>query len=110
MRERVMNFSQDWSNLDEPLFTTIRRHKGDLKYVPDETVQVVSPSKRFRARVLFAGDWKLKDIPLSFLEYDLDRRMGEKRGDLIAKLRKLYKWSEPPTEKDFVTVYLLRKV
>lgn len=110
MRERVMNFSQDWSKLDEPLFTTIRRHKGDLRYVPDETVQVVSPSKRFRARVLFAGDWKLKDIPFSFLEYDLDGKLGEKRADLIAKLRKLYKWSEPPTERDVVTVYLLKKV
>lgn len=111
MRFRTMDFSQDWKKLDDRLFATIRLHKpGELKYAPDEVVEVVSPSKRFKAHVLLACDWKLKDIPLEFLEYDLEAKPGETREDLIKKLAKRYPMVSPPKESDTVTIYFLLRL
>lgn len=104
-----MNFSRDWKKLNDRMFATIRVHRGDLKFAPDETVEVVSPKKRFRARVLLACTWKFKDLPFSFLEYDLEAAPGETRQALINKLGKLYKFSEQPKANDTVTVYFLEK-
>lgn len=110
MRFRVMDFSQDWKKLDDRMFATIRIHRGELEYYPDEKVEVVSPGKRFAAHVLLAYDFKLKDIPLAFLEYDLEAKSGETRQDLVNKLGKRYKFSQQPRDTDIVTVYLLEKV
>lgn len=110
MRERVMRFSQDWRKLDDRVFTTIRLHKTDPKYVPGQEVMCQGPTKRLKARVLFACDWRLGDIPLSFLEYDLEAKPGEKRQDLLNKLSKLYGWLDPPEDSDRVTIYLLERI
>jgi hypothetical protein len=79
MKPRTMNFSRDWKKLNDRMFATIRIHRGDLKFSPDETVEVVSPKKEFRARVLLACNGKL------------------------------YKFSEQPKQTDTVTVYFLEK-
>src|SRR4030042_201874 len=77
MRFREMVFSQDWRKLNDRFFATIRVHRGEQKYDPDERVEVVSPKKRFMAHVLLAHDWQLKDLPLGFLAYDLEAKTGE---------------------------------
>jgi hypothetical protein len=110
MKARIMKFSRDWEKLDDRLFATIRVERGDLKFVPDETVDVASPSKKFKAHVLLACQWKLKDIPMSFLEYDLEAKKGETRQSLMNKLGKLYKFSEPPKQTDSVTIYFMEKI
>ena len=110
MRERTMKFSQDWKKLDDRVFTTIRMHKTDAKYIPGQEVSVVAPTKRLGARVVFSCDWKLGNIPMSFLEYDLEGNAGEKRQDLLNKLGKLYGWLDPPEDKDIVTIYLLERI
>lgn len=105
-----MNFSRDWKKLDDRVFATIRIHRGDLKFSPDETVEVVGPKKRkFKARVLLTCNWKLKDLPFSFLEYDLEAAPGETRQTLTNKLGKLYKFSEQPRADDVVTVYFMER-
>jgi hypothetical protein len=110
MRFREMPFSQDWKKLNDRFFATIRVHKGDLKFAPDEKVDVVSPKRKFTAHVLLAFDTPLKKVPLGFLEYDLEARPGESRQDLINKLGKLYKFSERPDEEDIATIYFLEKL
>ncbi len=110
MKARTMKFSQDWDKLKDRVFATIRVQRGDLKFVPDETVEVQGPKVKFRARVLMATTVKLKDVPLAFLEYDLEAKKGEKRQDLMNKLGKLYKFSERPTESDEATIYILQKI
>jgi hypothetical protein len=47
---------------------------------------------------------------LSFLEYDLEAKPGERRSDLLNKLSKLYGWLDPPVDSDQVTIYLLEKI
>lgn len=107
---RTMNFSRDWKKLDDRVFATIRVHRGELKFSPDETVDVVGPKKRkFKARVILACSWKLKELPFSFLEYDLEAAPGETRQALINKLGKLYKFSEPPRPDEVVTVYFMER-
>lgn len=107
---RTMNFSRDWKKLDDRVFATIRVHRGELKFSPDETVEVVSPKKRkFKARVILACNWKLKELPFSFMEYDLEAAPGETRQALINKLGKLYKFSEQPRPDDVVTVYFMER-
>ncbi len=110
MTNRSMKFSQDWDKLKDRVFATIRVHRGELKFSPDETVEVQSPKVRFRAKVLIATTVKLKQVPLAFLEYDLEAKPGEKRQDLMNKLGKLYKFSERPTEDDLATIYILQKI
>ena len=109
-RFRTMQFSRDWQKLNDRFFATIRIHKGELEYAPDEKVEIVSPKRKFTAHVLLACDWKLKDIPLGFLRYDLEGKTGESRQDLLNKLGKLYKFSEQPKESDTVTLYFLERV
>ncbi len=110
MRFRAMQFSQDWKKLDDRFFATIRAHRGELKYSPDEKVEVQSPKKKFTAHVLLALDTQIRNIPLAFLEYDLEVKPGEKREDLINKLAKLYKFSEKPREEETVTIYFLERL
>ena len=110
MRFRAMQFSQDWRKLDDRFFATIRAHRGELKYSPDEKIEVQSPKKKFTAHVLLALDTQIRSIPLAFLEYDLEGKPGEKREDLINKLAKLYKFSEKPREEETVTIYFLERL
>lgn len=110
MKERVMKFSQDWKKLNDRVFATIRVHRGDMKYVPDERVEVQSPSHKFKAHILLATTMKLKDCPMAFLEYDLEAKPDEKRQDLINKLGKLYSFSERPDENDTITIYILERL
>jgi len=110
MKARVLKFSQDWDKLKDRVFATVRVHRGDLKFVPDETVQVESPKTKFTAKVLIATSMKLGSVPLAFLEYDLEVKPGEKRQDLINKLGKLYKFSQKPKETDEVTIYILQMI
>ena len=110
MRFRAMQFSQDWRKLDDRFFATIRAHRGELKYSPDEKVEVQSPKKKFTAHVLLAFDVQIRNIPLAFLEYDREGKPGEKREDLINKLAKLYKFSEKPREEETVTIYFLERL
>lgn len=109
-RFRQMQFSKDWGKLNDRFFATIRVHRGDLRYSPDERVEVVSPKRTFVAHVLLGLDAKLKDVPLGFLQYDLEGRPGETRQDLINKLGKLYRFSEQPKESDTITIYFLERV
>ncbi len=110
MRFREMAFSQDWSKLNDRFFATVRVHRGDRKYDPDETVEVTSPKRKFLGHVLLACDWQLKDLPFGFLAYDLEAKPGETREDLINKLGKLYKFGQKPRETETVTVYFLEKL
>lgn len=96
--------------MDDRFFATIRAHRGELKYSPDEKVEVQSPKKKFTAHVLLALDTPIRKIPLAFLEYDLEGKPGEKREDLINKLAKLYKFSEKPREEETVTIYFLERL
>ncbi|OGS57186.1 MAG: hypothetical protein A3K60_05780 [Euryarchaeota archaeon RBG_19FT_COMBO_56_21] len=105
-----MDFSQDWKKLDDRVFATIRIHKGELKYSPDENVEIVSPKKRFTANVLYSCSNKLKEIPMTFLQYDLEAKKGETRRDLYNKLAKRYPRSDPPEDDDTVTIYLLERL
>lgn len=109
-RFRQMQFSKDWEKLNDRFFATIRVHRGELKYSPDEKVEVISPKKKFVAHVLLGADWKLKEVPMGFLVYDLEGKPGESRQDLMNKLGKLYKFSEQPRESDTVTIYFLERV
>jgi len=110
MKARTMKFSQDWDKLKDRVFATIRVHRGELKYSPDEAVEVQSPKVKFTARVLIASTMKLRDAPLAFIEYDLEAKPGEKRQDLMNKLSKLYKFSERLKETDKATIYILQNV
>ena len=110
MRFRTMDFSQDWKKLDDRIFATIRVQKGEPVYSPDEKVDVVSPKKKFTAHVIFLGTHKLKEIPMSFLEYDLEAKAGESRRDLYNKLAKRYPRYDPPEDNDTVTIYLLERL
>jgi hypothetical protein len=110
MKVRAMQFSQDWKKLDDRVFATIRIHRGELKYFPDEPVEVTSPKKKFKAHIILATNTKVKDIPLAFLEYDLEAKPGEKRQDLLNKLGKLYKFSERPKETDDAAIYVLERL
>ncbi len=109
-RFRQMQFSRDWDKLGDRFFATIRIHRGELKFAPDEKVEIVSPKKKFTAHVLLQCDWKLRDVPMGFLQYDLEARPGESRQDLLNKLGKLYKFSEQPRESDTITIYFLERV
>lgn len=109
-RFRQMQFSRDWDKLADRFFATIRIHRGELKFAPDEKVEIVSPKKKFTAHVLLQCDWKLKDVPMGFLQYDLEAEPGESRQDLINKLGKLYKFSQQPKESDTITIYFLERV
>lgn len=110
MRFRKMEFSQDWRKLDDRVFATIRIERGGLKYSPDEKVEVTSPKKKFTAHVLLSSNHKLREIPLSFLEYDLEAKPGEKRQDLYNKLGKRYPAFDQPQDSDTVTIYLLERL
>lgn len=110
MRFREMAFSQDWKKLNDRFFATIRVHRGEQKYAPDERVEVVSPRRKFIAHVLLACDWQLGDLPFGFLAYDLEAKPGETREDLINKLGKLYKFGQKPRESDKVTLYFLQRL
>jgi hypothetical protein len=105
-----MDFSQDWMKLDDRVFATIRIEKGELKFSPDEDVEIVSPTKKYRANVIYSCTTKLKDIPMTFLQYDLEAKKGETRRDLYNKLAKRYPRNDPPEDKDTVTIYLLQRV
>ena len=105
-----MDFSQDWKKLDDRVFATIRIDKGELKFSPDEDVEIVSPKKKFRANVIYSCTTKMKDIPMTFLQYDLEGKKGETRRDLYNKLAKRYARNDPPEDKDAVTIYLLERV
>jgi len=109
MRGRPMKFSQDWTKLGDRVFSTVRLHKGDSKFIPGEEVAVMAPTKRFSARVLISWDTKLGKVPMSFLEYDLDAKPGETRQSLMDKLGKLYGWLDPPEDDDNITIYLLER-
>lgn len=110
MRFREMAFSQDWKKLNDRFFATIRVHRRDQKYDPDERVEVKSPKKKFMAHVLLACDWELKDLPFGFLAYDLEAKPGETRADLMNKLGKLYSFAQKPRESDKVTVYFMERL
>ncbi len=110
MRFRKMDFSQDWKKLDDRVFATIRLHKGDLRYSPDEKVEAVGPKKKLTAHVLLSWNCKLKDIPLSFLEYDLEAKPGETRQKLYSKLGKRYPMYDQPKDSDTVTIYLVERL
>jgi hypothetical protein len=110
MRFREMEFSQDWRKLNDRFFATIRVHRGESKYDPDERVEVISPKKKFQAHVLLAFDRQLKDLPFGFLAYDLEAKPGETREDLINKLGKLYKFGQKPSESDKVTIYFMQRL
>jgi len=110
MRFRKMDFSQDWKKLDDRVFATIRIHRGEMKYSADENVEVVGPKKKFIAHVLLSWNYKLKDIPLSFLEYDLEAKPGETRDKLYSKLGKRYPKYDQPQDDDMVTMYLLERL
>jgi len=110
MRERTMRFSQDWRKLDDRVFTTIRLHKTDAKFIPGQEVKIVGPTKRVNARVLTSWDVRLGNVPMSFLEYDLEAKGGERRQDLMTKLSKLYGWLDPPDDGDNITIYLLERI
>lgn len=110
MRSRRMDFSQDWKKLDDRVFATIRIQRGDLKFSPDEKIEVSSPKKKFTAHVLLSWNLKLRDIPLSFLEYDLEAKAGESRQDLYNKLGKRYPAFDQPQDSDMVTIYLLERL
>jgi len=110
MRMRTMRFSQDWRKLDDRVFTTVRRHRDDPKYLPGEEVQAIGPTKRLSARVVYSCDSKLGNLPMSFLEYDLEAKPGEKRKDLLNKMGRLYGWLQPPEDSDPVTIYILERI
>ncbi len=110
MRFRTMDFSQDWKKLDDRVFATIRIHRGDMKYSPDENVEIVSPKRKFTANVIYACSNKLKEIPMTFLQYDLEGKKGETRRDLYNKLAKRYPRYAPPKDSDTVTIYLLERL
>lgn len=108
-RFRQMQFSKDWVKPNNRFFTTIRVHRGELRYSPDEMVEVIIPKRTFTVHVLLGFDSKLKDVPLGFLQYDLEGKPGETRQDLINKLGKLYRFSEQPKESDTITIYFIER-
>ena len=110
MRFRTMDFSQDWKKLDDRVFATIRIQKGEMKFSPDENVEIVSPRKKFNANVLYSCTTKMKDIPMTFLQYDLEGKKGETRRDLYNKLAKRYPRNDPPEDNDTITIYLLERL
>jgi hypothetical protein len=110
LRSRKMDFSQDWRKLDDRVFATMRIHKGDLNYSADEKVEVLGPKKKFNAHVLLSRTSRLRDIPLSFLEYDLEAKPGETREKLYGKLGKRYPMYDQPKDSDTVTIYLLERL
>lgn len=110
MRSRKMDFSQDWKKLDDRVSATIRIHKGDHKSSPDEKVGAVEPKKKFTVHILLSWSYKLKDMPLSFLEYDLEAELGETRQNLYSKLGKRYPMYDQPEDSDTVTMYLLERL
>ena len=73
-------------------------------------MEITSSKRKFNAHVLLACDYKLRDIPMSFLEYDLEAKLGETRQDLYNKLGKRYKFSQQPRESNVVTLYFVEKI
>jgi len=64
---RIIKFSREYSKLNYPLFTTIRRYD---KYDVNEEYLVKTPERIFRAFLFFKTKIKLKDIPTRLLIYD----------------------------------------
>jgi len=78
-----MKFSKDYSKLDKPIFTTIRKYPG---YMVGQVLTINTPTKKFMAKVTHAT-WMNKALITEELAHsDADCS----REELIAMLEKWY--------------------
>lgn len=79
-----MRFSKDYSKLDNDRFTTIRR-RGTY-YISGRIVNVVTPTKKFKAEVLMVESITKEDITEELAQKDADCS----RAELIKMLERWY--------------------
>jgi hypothetical protein len=97
----VLKFSEDWTKLDWPVFTTIRKPHPPYD-APEGTVfHVKTPTKEFDAVLLFNVETAIADLSDELLCYDGDARS---RDEFLAKLNRFYR--KPPVR---VQLMLLRR-
>lgn len=100
-RMNTIKFSQHYQKLTHPLFPAIRRHG---KWLQDEIVTVQSPQETFTAKIVYACELQLQDIPTELLCYDTDTRTRE---EALTVLNPFF--HTPLGEEENVTLYLLLK-
>ena len=79
-----MRFSKDYSKLDKPIFTTIRKNSG--YYRCGMILTIKTPTKEFKARITMSETMAKNEITGSLARYDADCSKAE----LIAMLEKWY--------------------
>lgn len=101
-----MKFSREYTKLQDQLFTTMRSFDA---YAVGQLISCETPIDVFTARLLYKFTVPLDELPLPFLQYDLEMP-GKSRELCLEKLRSLYRYSPPPTGSTWMTVYLLERV
>ena len=97
-----IKFSQDYSKLNDRVFTTIRRYD---RYKVGETVSVKTPTKKFYALILHKFKCFAKELHEEFLCYDTDT---ENLVEAIKVLNSFYK--KPINDYEKLTILILKKV
>lgn len=98
---KTLKFSHNYSKLNNRSFTTIRRRD---KYAVGEKVQVITPSKRFYAKIIEKWKAKLRDIPAGLLLRDTDMKTRREAESLLNSF-----YRNPIDEEEFLTIYRLQK-
>lgn len=97
----VLKFSEDWTKLDWPVFTTIRKPHPPYN-APEGTVfQAETPTRAFNALLLLNIETPLDALSDELLCYDTDSRS---RGEALTKIDRFYR--KPPVT---VQLMLLRR-
>jgi hypothetical protein len=98
----VLKFSHDWTKLNDRIFTTIRKPHDPYDRPEGEIFDVISPTKRFEAILLFSIQSPIQDLSTDLLCHDTDTVTREQA---LATLNGFYKI--PPT---IVQLMLLRRL
>lgn len=106
-RDLVITFSKNWVKLNSDKFTTIRVSNWNQKigYI----IEIVTPKKRFYARLYKTERMKIGAIDKQLLEQDFDYISTEKEDnvydafcELMTNLNYFYVKTQRKTQKDWV--------
>lgn len=103
--EELVKFTNQYTKLQDRLFTTIRGHSF---YNEGQVIDCQAPLGTFKAKVLLKFEMPFKDIPEPLLQYDTDS--PELSAEQIRdEIRSLYRGDAPEDQQD-MTIYLLERV
>ena len=101
-----MKFSEDYSKLQDRLFTTIRA--GMPYYAYGQKIVCETPTQTFQATVLYYVVTNLLELPLRLIQYDTDNPVSS-REELITWIRGLYRGKAPGPGEPW-TLYILERL